>query len=196
MTGFDEALFSRTRPRNEVFIYADGSGSAKTRTGGWSWILVYKDEIVRHGYNENVVENTTTNKMELMAAIQGLLGYVEWEDKPKDHTLTVVSDSEYVVISAAQRLERWERKGWRTNDGPVKNLPEWKAIKKLMEIIRFQIGWGHTRGHVGNRWNEIVDKLANYKMSSHDKAREWNRIASNGFYDKPDHTSTEFKRYL
>jgi len=180
----------------EVYVYADGSGHNTKRVGGWSYAVVMDGHIHRVGYNEQPIEDTTSNKMELRAVIQGLLAYHEWKEKPRDHSLIVVSDSEYVIKGAALRLRHWLESDWRGHGGDIiKNQPEWKAISIMMGVIRFKIRWAHTRGHVGNRFNEVVDKLADYRMTASEKIALWNRIRESGHRVRADHSELELKFY-
>lgn len=71
-----------------VDIYTDGACSGNPGAGGWAAILIYKGvEKQVSGYNKD----TTNNRMELFAIIQGLRQLKERCD------VTVVSDSAYAT---------------------------------------------------------------------------------------------------
>lgn len=71
-----------------INIYTDGACSGNPGPGGWAAIIVdgEKRQEIKGG-----AENTTNNRMELTAAIEGLA------QVPDDSKITVHSDSLYLV---------------------------------------------------------------------------------------------------
>ena len=56
---------------------------------------------------------------------------------------------------------KWEKNGWKNTKGePVKNQMLWKELLTLILIKETQIEVIKIKGHSGNKYNEIVDKLA------------------------------------
>ena len=97
---------------------------------------------------------TTNNRMELRAAIEGLRALKE----PCRVALT--TDSEYVRKGITEWIENWKRRNWRTAaKKPVKNAELWQELDA--EAARHEIDWHWVKGHSGHRENEIADQLAN-----------------------------------
>lgn len=103
--------------------------------------------------------DTTNNRMELMAAIEGLTALKE----PCGVILT--TDSQYVRKGITEWLAGWKRNGWRTAaKQPVKNSDLWQRLDEQNQ--RHQVDWRWVRGHTGHRENEIADSLANRGIES------------------------------
>src|SRR5579872_1198474 len=104
------------RDLSEVEIVADGSCLGNPGPGGWACIL-------RCGERERVLQgcvpDTTNNRMELVAAIEGLRAL------KRACQVTVLTDSEYVRRGITEFLPRWKANGWRASTGkPVVNRSE------------------------------------------------------------------------
>ena len=133
-----------------VEIFTDGACSGNPGPGGWAAIL-------RSGHYEKEFSGgetqTTNNRMELMAVIEGL--------RKLKHPSTVIihTDSRYVMDGAAKWLKNWKTKGWKTADKkPVKNEDLWRLLDH--EMMRHQIAWRWVAGHSGHPENERADALA------------------------------------
>jgi ribonuclease HI len=103
--------------------------------------------------------DTTNQKMELRAAIEGL-GYLEQLSQVR-----LYSDSAYLINGMKQRWYlKWEQNGWKTaNKKPVKNADLWK---ELVEVSRFHtVTWMKVRGHAGIPANERCDALVRLEMA-------------------------------
>lgn len=121
-----------------IEIYTDGGCIGNPGPGGWAAIVV-EDGAKRalHGR----VENTTNNRMEMLAAIKGL------EAVPESSEVTVHSDSQYVVNTMTRN--------WKRNA----NKDLWAALDA--EAGRRRVKWVWVRGHAGDPLNEEADDLAN-----------------------------------
>lgn len=98
--------------------------------------------------------NTTNNRMELMAAIQGL----EALKRPCHVALT--TDSEYVRKGITQWMDNWKRNGWKTaSKKPVKNTELWQRLDAATH--KHSVDWHWVKGHSGHPENERADQLAN-----------------------------------
>jgi ribonuclease HI len=133
----------------EWHAWTDGALKAG-RYGGWAAVL-------RTGCKEVVlcgeVDNTTNNRMELLAAIEAAR-YV-----PQRSSLHLVSDSKYVVQGATEWLEGWRRRGWRTAAGcAVKNADLWEQLRE--EILLRSVTFEWVKGHNGHEMNERADAAA------------------------------------
>jgi ribonuclease HI len=133
-----------------VEIYTDGACLGNPGPGGWAALLRYKTVEKALSGGE---PDTTNNRMELMAAIQGL------EALKRPTQVRVTTDSQYVKQGIETWLAKWVANGWRTSDKkPVKNQDLWQ---RLADAARpHTVEWHWTRGHSGHAENEQVDKLA------------------------------------
>jgi ribonuclease HI len=96
---------------------------------------------------------TTNNRMELMAAIEGLQALT----RPCD--VDLFSDSQYVVKGIESWLAGWKRAGWVKRDRtPVLNADLWQTLD--LELARHRVKAHWVRGHAGHQENERVDRLA------------------------------------
>lgn len=136
---------------NTVEIYTDGACRGNPGPGGWGALL-------RYGGVERELcggePDTTNNRMELQAAIEGLKAL----KRPCQVDLT--TDSEYVRNGITRWLEGWKKKGWKTSARkPVKNADLWLALDE--ENQRHEVSWHWVKGHSGHEENERADQLAN-----------------------------------
>ena len=134
-----------------VEIYTDGACRGNPGPGGWGALLRYGG-VERELYGGE--PDTTNNRMELQAAIQGLKALT----RPCRVDLT--TDSEYVRNGITRWLEGWKQKGWKTAaKKPVKNADLWLALDE--ENQRHEVSWHWVKGHSGHEENERADQLAN-----------------------------------
>ena len=135
-----------------VHLFTDGACSGNPGPGGWGLILRHPatgKEIERAGAEAN----TTNNRMELMAVIEGLRLLT------KPSVVELYSDSQYVLKGLKEWLASWKRRGWKTADKkPVKNVELWKTLDELAQKHDVRMHW--IRGHQGHPENERADSLA------------------------------------
>lgn len=129
-----------------VTIYTDGSCRGNPGPGGWAAILTGRAKIKTISAGE---PETTNNRMELMGPIEGLRAL------SRPTKVLIVSDSEYVVKGMTQWLPGWQKRRFKN----VKNADLWQAL--IIEADRHDVEWQWVRGHSGNTYNELADKLAN-----------------------------------
>ncbi len=137
--------------KKSIEIFTDGACKGNPGPGGWGALL-------RYGKQEKPLcggeHDTTNNRMELMAAIEGLKALTE----PCDVKLT--TDSQYVRQGITSWLKGWKKNGWKTAaKKPVKNVDLWKMLDE--QVSRHSVSWFWVKGHSGHRENEIADRLAN-----------------------------------
>jgi len=137
-----------------VIIYTDGSCSPNPGNGGWGAILIHGAK--RKEISGNAKE-TTNNRMELTAAIEGL------KCLNSECKVLLTSDSRYVVNGINSWARKWQRKNWTTSQKkPVLNIDLWQEVLALMATHTVMAVW--VRGHNGDVENERADVLATTAM--------------------------------
>jgi len=137
-------------PGEAVEIFTDGSCRGNPGPGGWGTIL-------RHGGQEKEMyggePDTTNNRMEMMAAIQGL------ESLTRPSVVRLYTDSVYLRQGITQWIIGWKRNDWKTRDRkPVKNVDLWLRLDAAAR--RHDVEWLWVKGHAGHPENERADALA------------------------------------
>ena len=134
-----------------ITIYTDGACKGNPGPGGWGAVLQYKDKAKEIYGGE---EDTTNNRMELMAAIKALSVL-----KMKCE-VDLYTDSKYVQKGINEWLDGWIARNWKTAaNKPVKNLDLWQVLDELRK--KHHIHWRWVKGHSGHPLNEKADELAN-----------------------------------
>ncbi|MDP9600589.1 ribonuclease HI [Variovorax sp. YR750] len=138
---------------NEVVIYTDGACKGNPGPGGWgAWLKSGATEKDLFGGELN----TTNNRMELTAVIEGLAAL------KRPCKVLLYLDSQYVRKGITEWIRGWKAKGWVTaSKEPVKNVELWKRLDKLVNEGGHQIEWRWVKGHSGDPGNERADMLAN-----------------------------------
>jgi ribonuclease HI len=134
-----------------VEIFTDGACRGNPGPGGWGALLRFEGE-ERELFGGEA--ETTNNRMELQAAIEGLKVLSE------SCQVTLTTDSVYVKSGITEWLPNWKKRNWKTAARkPVKNADLWMALDEQNQ--RHQVDWRWVKGHSGHRENEIADTLAN-----------------------------------
>ncbi len=134
----------------QVKLITDGACLGNPGPGGWAAILRYNHH-TRELYGS--CPQTTNNRMELTAAIEGLKALKE----PCE--VELVTDSQYLMNGITKWINGWKRKGWLTAEKkPVLNQDLWMALDALAS--RHRIHWTWTRGHATHEDNNRADLLA------------------------------------
>ena len=141
---------SESKGGERVEIYADGACSGNPGPGGWGVVLRYRGSERELSGGE---APTTNNRMELMAAIQGL------EALKRPVAADIYTDSRYVHDGITRFLAAWQKNGWKTADKKkVKNIDLWQRLAQAQASHR--VRWHWIKGHAGHIENERADKLA------------------------------------
>jgi len=130
-----------------IYLYTDGSSRGNPGPGGYGVVLKcgthYKE--LSEGFEE-----TTNNRMELMAVIVGLEAI-----KRENAEVIVYSDSTYVVKAVN---EGWVF-GWEKKNFDKKANPDlWIRFLEVYRRHRVRFVW--IKGHAGHPENERCDALA------------------------------------
>ncbi|MBP5470442.1 MAG: ribonuclease HI [Candidatus Riflebacteria bacterium] len=135
----------------EIEIFSDGACSGNPGPGGWGAILRFKGIEKELSGGE---EETTNNRMELLAVINAL------EKLKEPCKVKITTDSKYVCDAFLKNwLYSWLKNGWKTaNKKPVKNRELWERLLELSK--KHELSWFWIKGHDGHPENERCDKLA------------------------------------
>jgi ribonuclease HI len=134
-----------------VELYADGACKGNPGPGGWGLVMRARgrEKELFGGEHE-----TTNNRMELTAVIEGL-GALKRRCRVRVYT-----DSQYVQKGISLWIHDWKRRGWRTAARqPVKNADLWQKLDALARA--HEVEWRWVKGHAGHPENERADALAN-----------------------------------
>ncbi len=134
----------------KVQLITDGACLGNPGKGGWACILRFGDfKREMFGFDPQ----TTNNRMELKAAIEGLKRLKESCD------IEIVTDSEYVKNGITTWIHGWKRNGWKRADKkPVVNQDLWVELDRLISTHKAQ--WTWTKGHASHEDNNRCDELA------------------------------------
>nr|WP_174506511.1 DNA polymerase III subunit epsilon [Acinetobacter sp. Marseille-Q1620] len=129
-----------------ITLYVDGACRGNPGLGGWgAYIQMPEGEHKLYGGEPE----TTNNRMELTAAIEGILFC------PMDAKLIIWTDSNYVKRGITEWIDGWKKKNWKD----VKNPDLWQKLDAVCE--NREIEWNWIKGHAGHAGNEMADQLAN-----------------------------------
>lgn len=155
-----------------IRMYTDGACSGNPGPGGWA-IAVNTDKQCKTygGYDTE----TTNNRMELTAVNESLK--MINEHTTKGDVFEIYSDSAYVINAISKKwLHRWQMSGWKTKTGDdVKNRDLWEQTYERLQLIESvgrEVVFISVKGHAGNTFNEMVDKLAREQSYKAQAARQ------------------------
>ena len=134
-----------------VTLYTDGACSGNPGPGGWGAILAFAGTEKELSGGE---ANTTNNRMELTAVIEGLSALKE------PCIVELYSDSKYVIDALTKGWAvSWQKNGWKKSDKkPALNPDLWEKLLALARIHKLNCHW--VKGHAENEKNNRCDKMA------------------------------------
>tara|TARA_R110001592_G_scaffold52493_6_gene160574 strand:+ start:379 stop:792 length:414 start_codon:yes stop_codon:yes gene_type:complete len=135
-----------------ISVYTDGSSKGNPGPGGWG-VHIDKDGEIYEFFGRD--DNTTNNKMELKAAIEGLIFFKEHQQ------LDLYTDSAYVLNGITTWIKGWKKNGWKNSKNqPVKNKELWQKLD--FQNSRHKVRWIKVKAHSGDRRNDRADYLATF----------------------------------
>ena len=140
-------------PVRVVAAACDGACSGNPGPGGWGALLRFEDGSVHEmGGAERA---TTNNRMELTAALALLEALAEL---PRHPSLTIRTDSRYLIDGFSKWMAGWKRKGWRTaSGGAVLNRDLWEQLDRARLK---DVPLTYVKGHSGDPDNDRCDAIA------------------------------------
>ena len=134
-----------------VTLYTDGACKGNPGPGGWGVVMEYGDHRKELCGGD---PETTNNRMELMAAIQGLSAL------KARCVVDLYTDSVYVKDGITKWVPNWKKNGWKTAaKKPVSNQDLWQQLDSVTN--EHDVRWHWVKGHAGHPGNERADELAN-----------------------------------
>lgn len=152
----------------KVRMFTDGACSGNPGPGGYAALITLfdKPETIT-GFEEN----TTNNRMELSAVINGLerifAEIFVHEQTVKE--IEIISDSTYVVNAINDNwIGNWKSNDFKNKQGDkIKNEDLWRRLYDQLEVLNFikiKTVFTKVKGHSGNYFNEMVDGLARQEI--------------------------------
>ncbi len=133
--------------KSTIYLYTDGACSGNPGPGGYGVVLRCGD---REKEMSEGFEQTTNNRMELLAVIVGLEA-IKWERAD----VQVVSDSKYVVDAVSKG---WLWKWVKTDFAKKANPDLWRRFIDVYNRHNVTFNW--IKGHAGHPENERCDAMA------------------------------------
>lgn len=136
-----------------MVFYTDGSAHPNPGPGGFGVVTVDPKGEVIETYAKHC-DNTTNNAEEMKAIL-----YAAYHARLAGESAVIYSDSAYAINTFTNWMYSWERNNWTKSDGKVpENLDLVKAFFDLSKTM--DINFIKVKGHKGNKYNELADKLA------------------------------------
>lgn len=156
-----------TMPNSEPYIiFTDGACLGNPGPGGYGWTMLTPSETIYE--SGGAQENTTNNRMEMMAVLKVL------EFIPSDaYAAKIHSDSSYVLKGIQEWRHGWKARDWRTAAGDeVANLDIWLDIDAVVTPLernpKVKLEWIYVPGHQGVPGNERADAIASAYAAGED----------------------------
>ena len=136
-----------------MVFYTDGSAHPNPGPGGFGVVIVDPKGEVIETYAKHC-DNTTNNAEEMKAIL-----YAAYRARLAGESAIIYSDSAYAINTFTNWMYSWERNNWTKSDGKTpENLDLVKAFFDLSKTT--DINFIKIKGHKGNKYNELADKLA------------------------------------
>lgn len=154
----------------KIRIFTDGACSENPGPGGWAAVFNTANKCKTISGHEAM---TTNNRMELKAVIESYKKILS-SMRRSSVDFELYSDSAYVVNSINNNwIDKWQQNDWKTTKNEdVKNRDLWEELAQLRAKAKahgVSVKIIKIKGHAGNTFNELVDKLAKEESA---KAKE------------------------
>ncbi|MCP4394294.1 MAG: ribonuclease HI [Alphaproteobacteria bacterium] len=138
----------------KVEIYTDGG--YRDNVGAAGALLIHGND---HMAVWDTIENTTSQRMEIIAVLNGLREL----DQPCN--VTIYTDSAYVFGAIEEGwLRNWSRNGWRTSKNDIiSNIDLWQEMLEVLQPHKVKMV--KVKSHSGIPGNEFVDQLCTYSIT-------------------------------
>lgn len=149
-----------------IYAYTDGgatnnNSSAEINHCGSGIVII--DLEAKKILRLSLYQEKGTNNVGELCAILEALKAVSYT-RPKGTGLTIFTDSAY-CITGCNNAPNWKEKGWRNSGGEVKNKELWEQFLALKENVDLTIV--KVKGHSGNFYNEMADRLVEKARKTH-----------------------------
>ncbi|MEB3215239.1 MAG: RNase H family protein [Nostocales cyanobacterium 94392] len=134
----------------EIIIYTRGVSSI-TGTGGYGVVLLYNG---RRKELSGKLENSSNNKMDIIASIEGLKA-LKFPCK-----VTIYNNNTYLIDAMNKGwVESWEVKGWKNSEKkPTPHVELWKQLKEMCAI--HEVSFVYIKADFQNQDYKCCDNLA------------------------------------
>ena len=132
-------------------IYTDGACSGNPGKGGWAAVIIdINSKLTKISGGQ---DNTTNNRMEILAPIMAL------QKIKKKADIIIFTDSKYVKIGITEWIKKWKLNNWKNaKKKPIKNKDLWVRLDNICN--KHNVKWQWVKAHAGNKFNELADELA------------------------------------
>lgn len=156
-----------------IEIYSDGAVSGNPGVGGYGAVIKERGNPRTIEKISRGVWQTTNNRMELMGVLAAIAVILKRRiDKDTDQII-IYSDSKYVVNCLGEYVHKWVKFGFKKSDGkPVSNIDLMQEYGHLYNHLKCKIKFEWVKGHNGNPYNEMADKLAVAGKKLSDKTKD------------------------
>ena len=156
----------------QIIAYTDGSSRGNPGRGGYGVVLLVPEKKYKKEFSQGY-RMTTNNRMELMGTIIAMEKL-----KVLKADITIYTDSKYICDAVNKRwVFGWEKKNFTGK----KNEDLWRRFLKVYRQHSVKLVW--VKGHAGNVWNELADKLAT-------EAADSDKLKIDSVFEN------EYKRYM
>ncbi|HKK96477.1 MAG TPA: ribonuclease H family protein [Anaerovoracaceae bacterium] len=137
----------------EAVAYVDGSYDNLNKSYGYGAVIF-------HGEITHKISGSGNE--EGMAMMRNVAGEIESAMKTVDYCIENKIKS-LLIFHDYEGIGKWADKKWKTNLRETRNYKEY--IAKAREVNKLKIEFKHVKGHSGNKYNEMADKLAREALS-------------------------------
>ena len=144
---------------DKIVAYTDGS--CIDAVGGLGYVFMYNGNTIP--FSAKVPIYPCTNQIAELYAIYAVIHFINLSYSTVKN-ISIYTDSKYSIGCLTLWYKNWQKNGWFNSKGePVANKELIQAILAAMNGLK--IDFVHVRGHQGDYYNEMADRLANQGRS-------------------------------